>query len=177
LGLLFGCSFGLAQTAASAAGLRFDATWWQHTNSDEQQGFVYGYLDCRQVPNAAKASIVDYQNAVSVSVKTHATNDTSAVTDAIEGAARTLKSRDTSGAENYSGPHGFLNGGWWGDQAANWGDSDRGYLEGYLACASPPVTVQVVKRYQIAINHHYASGHHDDDNIADVLRHLMAPLG
>ena len=153
--------------------MRFDVVWWQNANSDEQQGFIYGYLDCRQIPKAAKASIVDYQNSVSISVKSQSTRDPNAITKAIESAAKTLKSRDTRGAEVYDGPHGFLDGGWWGDQPANWGDSDRGYLEGYLECALPPVTSQAVSKYQRAIDRHYASGTHDDDKIADVLQQLL----
>lgn len=179
-GLTFGCSVGQVQGAASDPGLlRFDAEWWQHTNSDEQQGFIYGYQDCRQPPKAAKASIDDYQKAVSAAVGTGKSSDPDVVTKAIEHAWTTLRARDTRGGENYSGPHGYLDGEWWGSFQGPWpsniADADRGYLEGYLECSSPPVTVKVVRRYQVSLNQHYASGRHDHDKIADVLKRLLKP--
>lgn len=159
--------------------LRFDAEWWKQANSSEQQGFIYGYWDCRQPSKAAKASIDDYQQAVSAALGTERNADPDAVTKAIEYAWTTLKSRDTRGGEFYSGPHGYLDGEWWGEYTDSWpsnvAEMDRGYVEGYLECSSTPVTVQTVRRYQTAINQHYASGLHSHDKIADVLHPLLKP--
>lgn len=160
--------------------LRFDARWWQHTNSDEQQGFIYGYMDCRQPQNAAKASIVDYQDAISEMMESQKTSNPKAVTEAIEYAWKTLKPREIDkSAEMNAGPYGFLDGEWWGGFEGPWplylASSDRGYLEGYLECASAFVTVQAVRRYQTAINQHYASGRESHDKIADVLQRLLHP--
>lgn len=179
-GLTCGCSISQMQGAASDPGvLRFDAKWWQQANSEEQQGFIYGYQDCRQPPKAAKASIVDYQKAVSGSLVTGKASDPDAVTKAIEQAWSTLSSRDSRAGENYTERHGYLDGEWWGGFPGAWppnlADADRGYLEGYLECASAPVTGQAVRRYQKAINQHYASGRHDHDKIADVLQRLLNP--
>jgi len=179
-GLSFGCSLGQVQgSAIDPRPLRFDAGWWQHASGDEQQGFIYGYQDCRQPPKAAKASIDDYQKAVSAAVGDGANSDPDVVTKAIEHAWTNLKSRDTRGGENYSGPHRYLDGEWWGSFSGEWPSNiaatDRGYLEGYLACASSPVRVKAVRRYQAAINQHYASGRHDHDKVADVLQRLLKP--
>jgi hypothetical protein len=179
-GLTFGCSLIHGQSAASDSGvLRFDAKWWHQADSDEQQGFIYGYLDCRQPPKAVKASIVDYQNAVTEALGTGKTSDPDAVTKAIEHAGTTLKSRDTRGAENYTETHGFLDGEWWGDfngpRPSGVASNDKGYVEGYLECSSAPVTLRAVRRYQTAISQHYASGRHSHDKIANVLQPLLKP--
>jgi hypothetical protein len=158
--------------------LRFDAKWWQHSESDEQQGFIYGYTDCRQPPKSSNASIVEYQNAVSAMMESQKMNDPNAVTKAIEQAWTTLKSSDIRGGENYGRPRGCLDGEWWGGFEGkpwppNLADDDGGYLEGYLECSSAPVTAQAVHRYQAALNRHYASGRYEHDKIADVLQGLL----
>jgi hypothetical protein len=177
--LVFGYSLRqMHGTTSNSDVLRFDANWWQYADSDEQQGFIYGYMDCRQPPKAAKASTVDYQNAVSEMMKSQKTSDPKAVTKAIEHAWKTLKPQviDKS-AEVYAGAHGFLDGEWWGGFDGHWplglADQNRGYLEGYIECASPPVTVQTVRRYQTTINRHYASGHHSHDKVANVLQSFL----
>lgn len=180
--LAFGWFITLRQGAASDSNvLHFDVKWWQQAASEEQQGFVYGYMDCRQPSKSSNASIDDYQNAVSGALETRKTTDQSAVTKAIEHAWATLKPRNIQGGENYSGPHGFLDGEWWGGFQGPWpprlAAADQGYLEGYLACSSPPVTVQAVHRYQTALNKHYASGRYSHDKIADILRRLLKPTG
>jgi hypothetical protein len=58
--------------------------WWHRATVDEQQGFIYGYLDCRQLPKAAKASISDYRDAVTLAMKSGGTRDANAVTKAID---------------------------------------------------------------------------------------------
>jgi hypothetical protein len=181
--LTIGSSLGRARGTAPAADvLRFDAEWWQHANTDERRGFIYGYMDCRQPPKAANASIVDYQNAVSEMLKSQKASGPKAVTNAIERAWKTLGSRDIPGGEDYSEPHGYLDGEWWGGFEGPWPpnfkNADQGYLEGYLQCSSALVSERMVRRYQTAINHHYASGRHDRDKIADVLEPLLrSPVG
>lgn len=155
--------------------LRFDANWWHRVDSNEQQGFIYGYMDCREPPKASSASIKDYQDAVTKSMDLR--RHSMAVTEAIEHAWRTLPSRQVSGGENFSERHGFLDGAWWGSGFQNLPSdptvADRGYLEGYLECSSPPVKVSSVRAYQKAINKHYESGVHEQDKIANVLEPLL----
>ena len=155
--------------------LRFDATWWRHADSDEQQGFIYGYMDCRLPPKPSNASTLEYSNAVSAMMRSQKASDPNAVTTAIEHAWRTLKSRDIQGGKNYGGPHGLLDGEWWGGfEGRPWPpnvvDADRGYLEGYLECSSAPVTVTMLRRYQAFLNQHFASGRYEHDKLADVLK-------
>jgi hypothetical protein len=180
----FCCSTSRAQRAGSDQSvLRFNAGWWQHVDGDEQQGFIFGYLDCRQPPNPAKASITAYQNSVSGMIEAGKTSDQTIVTKAIEHAWKTLRPQEIDkSAEVYARPHGFLDGEWWGEFSGSWPSNlasmDRGYLEGYLECSSAPVRVQVVHRYQTAINQHYASGRHSHDKVADVLNSLLKrPIG
>lgn len=91
--------------------IRFDAKWWHHTNSDEQQGFIYGYRDCRQPPDAPKVSINDEQSFVSMTLDSHKSDAPDAVTAALHLAWKTMKSQAIEkGAEVFAGPHGFLDG-------------------------------------------------------------------
>jgi hypothetical protein len=154
----------LSAFAEGRAPIRFNAEWWQRASSDEQQGFIYGYFDCRHTLHTARASIVDYQDAVTRIVESEKTSDQGTVDAAIERALKTVPPRDSRGAEHYDGPHGFLDGGWW-EQGA----SGRGYVEGYLDCGSTPVTVEEVRRYEAALDRHFASGRHEHEMIADVL--------
>jgi hypothetical protein len=176
IGFLFGCLRSEGQHPTS---LRFDVNWWQQANSDEQQGFIYGYIDCRRPSKSAGASIVDYQNAVSAILKQKETNSSGEVTEAIDRALTVLKSKASRSGENYSGLHGFLDGEWWGEFSGSrpWkiASNDRGYVEGYLACGTAPVTDETVREYQSAINRYYALGHHSHDKIADVLQRLLKP--
>lgn len=83
-------------------------------DGNEQQGFIFGYLDCRQPPNPANASITAYQNSVSEMIEAGKTSDQRIVTKAIEHAWKTLKSQEIDkSAEVYARPHGFLDGEWW----------------------------------------------------------------
>jgi hypothetical protein len=166
-------------SGADSGTVRFDAKWWSQAHSDEQQGFIYGYIDCRQPQRRSTASIVDYQNAVSATMDSQKTSDPNAVTKAVEHAWKTLKPQAVDkSAEVYAGPHGYLDGEWWGGfegrpRPSHVADADRGYLEGYLECSSPPVTLQDVRRYQTILNQHYVSGHHTHDKIANVLQPLL----
>jgi hypothetical protein len=177
--LCFGCVPLQSQARAADFGvIHFDARWWRHANSDEQQGFIYGYGDCRQPVNRPTVSIVDEQTFVSKALDSHEAGTPTSVTAAIQRAWNTLKSQKLlPGAEVFSGPHGYLDGEWWGGFDGPWPSylesADRGYLEGYLECSSAHVTSEAVRRYQVAINHHYASGRHSPDKIADVLQSLL----
>ncbi|MDW5265211.1 MULTISPECIES: hypothetical protein [Acidobacteriaceae] len=178
--MAIGSSLGQVSSAIQISNaLHFDATWWNQVYSEEQQGFIYGYLDCRPSPKTAKASIVDYQNAVTEELRTGKSGDRDAVAKAIQHAAATLKSGDIQGGENYTEPHGFLDGEWWGDfsgsRPLDIALNNKGYVEGYLVCSSIPVTVYTVRRYQSAIDRHYSGGRHSHDKIANVLQPLMKP--
>jgi hypothetical protein len=158
--------------------LRFDAQWWKAANSNEQQGFIYGYGDCRQSGKKPVVSIVDEQAFVSKTLNSRNSGAPDGVVAAIHLAWKTMRSQEIpKNAEVFSGPHGFLDGEWWGGFTGSWppglADADRGYLEGYLECASPPVTAQTVHRHQTAIDRHFASGRHDHDKIANVLLPLL----
>jgi hypothetical protein len=180
-GLSFSCSRGQVQGAATGpAVVRFNAKWWHQADSDEQQGFIYGYRDCLQPANAPLVGVDDEQAFVTKTVDSRQPGTPDAVTAALHLAWKTLKSRKIEkGGEVFTGPHGFLDGEWWGEfsgpRPTAVASNDKGYVEGYLECASAPVTAQAVHRYQMAINQHYASGRHSHDTIADVLPPLLNP--
>lgn len=179
INLVLVCFISRAQsTVSDPVVLRFNAKWWQHADSDEQQGFIYGYTDCIQPVKAPVVSIVVEQTFVSTALDSQKPDAPKTVPAAIKVAWASLKSEKIPpGAEVFGGPHGYLDGEWWGGFRGPWpselASSDRGYLEGYLECSSVPVTVQAVRRYQVAINQHYASGRHSQDKIADVLQRLL----
>ena len=99
----FCCSTSGAQRAASHPGvLRFDAEWWHQADSDQQQGFIYGYRDCRQPANAPIVSIVDEQAFVSKAVDSQKPKTPAAVTVAIHLAWKTMKSqKDREGCRGF----------------------------------------------------------------------------
>ncbi len=156
--------------------LKFDRKWWLQASSSEQQGFVYGYLDCRQYASPAKTSVNVYQQAVSKLLNGDRRPDS--VPAAIDHASITLPSRSLSGGESYSGPHGFLDGEMWGNFSGSFPPDvtaqDRGYTEGYLACALSAVHSVAVTHYQTLVTKYYASGRHDHDAIADVMKSIRA---
>jgi hypothetical protein len=171
----FGHSYSTAQRSDV---LHFDAQWWHHASSDEQQGFIYGYRDCVQPAGAPMVSIVDEQTFVSKTVDSQKVDRPNAVLAAIHLGWKTMKSQETpKNSEVFAGPHGFLDGAWWGGFSGDWPsdvtNADRGYLEGYLECSFPPVTARSVRLYQEAINKHYAAGLHERDKIANVLEGLL----
>jgi len=182
-GMIFGCPHGQAQNTTKAShGIRFDAAWWDQADSKEQMGFIVGYIDCRLPPHAANAPMVDYQNFVSKVMDSKKPGETRSVTAAIKRAEVTLKPpKPLPGGEVSSGPHGSFDGSWWGvfpgPRPLDVASSDMGYVEGYLECVSPPVTVQKVRWYQNGINKYYdhASDAHLSDAIADVLQRLLKP--
>jgi hypothetical protein len=160
--------------------LHFDAMWWINDAPDtERDGFLYGYRDCVQPHGAASGSIVEYRELVTKLLSSGAPSSPRSVTSAIHTAWKTLNAPPPLvGGEVYDGPHGFLDGSWWGGFAENnrpreVAESDRGYLEGYLACAAPPVTEDRVRRLQAAVNTHYATGEHESDFIAVVVHRLV----
>jgi hypothetical protein len=171
-------SFVLAQTKQDTA-LSFDAHWWLNDiSTNEQDGFVYGYRDCFQPQRAAVGSNVDYRDFVTNALSSTAPDAPRTAPAAIQLAWKTMKSRTPlPGGEVHKGPHGFLDGSWWGEfdgaRPPDVANSDRGYVEGYLACAAPPVTEARVQRLQAAIDAHYASGERENDAIAVVLQRLL----
>jgi hypothetical protein len=179
IGAVLCCCLSRADSSATKSDvLRFDKQWWNQASSDEQQGFIYGYRDCRQPAKAPLVSINDAQAFVSKILNSQKSTMSNAVTAAIHLSWKKMKSQAIpKNAEVFAGPHGFLDGEWWGGFSGAWPpklvEADRGYLEGYLECASAPVTVQMVRRYQTAINQHYGSGRHDHDKIANVLQSLL----
>jgi hypothetical protein len=174
-------TISLSTLCQTRSAMRFDAAWWARASSEEQQGFIYGYRDCRQPSKAPLVPVVDEQTFISNEIKSKGRKAPDAVTTAIVLSWKTLNSQTIpKGAEVFTGPHGFLDGGWWGGFSGRpWppdiADEDRGYLEGYLACSSPPVYAKSVRHYQLELNRHYASGRHDGDKIADVLMRLAHP--
>jgi hypothetical protein len=161
----------LSQTIGSKP-LRLDEKWWnQRIHDDEREGFVAGYLDCRPRSHGINASYQDYI----IFVGNHVTNS---VPETIELASRTMKPQTISkGGETWRGPHGFLNGGYWGSGSkkveAAWADLHRGYVEGYLACRKLQVTSSSVNQYVHGINNHYLNAKQEHDFIADVVNPLL----
>jgi hypothetical protein len=163
------------QVFAGAQTLTFNKKWWNSTLSDEQQGFIYGYQDCRQPKNAAAGSIVDYQNYVTHYLETHKTSHAQPVPFAIRTAERNMAPRIAlKGGEIWSGPHGYLDGGWWGLPDRNSLFHQQGFVEGYLFCATGKVNISSVGHYVNKVNAHYASKNTEHDAIADVLKRLIA---
>jgi hypothetical protein len=179
IGMVIGSALSQVLSTPKASDvLHFDPAWWKQADSDEQQGFIYGYLDCLQPAGAPEISINDVQAFISKTLASQKQITPNAVTVAIKLSLTAMKPRKIlKGGEVFTGPHGFLDGGWWGGFEGPWPpnvtDEDRGYLEGYLECSSPPVTIQAVGRYQAAINQHYASGKYEHDKIADVLQRIL----
>jgi hypothetical protein len=160
---------------AKSQTLTFNEKWWSHTLSDEQQGFIYGYQDCRQPKNAVVGSIVDYQDYVTHYLESHRVPDRQSVPFAIRTAEQHMKPRvPLKGGETWSGPHGYLDGGWWGLPDRNSLFQQRGFVEGYLFCATRKVNISSVEHYVDKVNAHYAAKSTERDAIADVLKPLIA---
>ncbi|SNT18379.1 hypothetical protein SAMN05421770_1059 [Granulicella rosea] len=169
IALSLATSMAVAQTASP---LRFDERWWNQAIHDaEREGFVAGYLDCLQSAHLG-ASYADYIQYVSANVS----DQPDSVPKTIQSATREMKSKAVlKGGENWSGPHGFLDGDYWGTGPVNhWLDSQNAFVEGYLACRQPPVTKRAVDRYTAAINRHYANPKLHRDKIANVLEEIIA---
>ena len=163
--------FVVASTLSAQTPLSFDRAWWNHLHDEEQKAFIFGYLDCRQIPHSPNVSAEKYQEFISSRTST----DTKAVPNDIELAVHRLRSDPIpKGAEIW--PHGWLNGAYWGSgpvQSA-WSETQRGFVEGYLACAKPDVTTSDVSHLVKKIDLHYLDEKKEHDKIADVLKHLLA---
>jgi hypothetical protein len=181
LGICFFCQDSFSQNpdilrSPHVRTLRFDSVWWNQADGDEQQGFLYGYEDCFQPKHPPNVSIDEEQNFVAGALQSEKRESVPA---AIRYSWKTVQSTPIlQGAEMWSGPHGYLDGGVWGGfEGQAWPfkvtGEDRGYIEGYLECDAPPVTVTEVKHYQSAMNRHYASGRYEHDKMAIVLQNLM----
>lgn len=160
----------LSVSSARAQRMDFNSTWWNHALSDEQQGFIYGNQDCRQPKHAASGSIVDYQEFVT----NHISKTPNSAITAIKTAEHEMKPRKIpKGGETWSGPHGYLNGGWWGLPDLNSSYQQRGFVEGYMSCAVGQVDARAVQKYVDEINKHYARPKTENDAIASVLQPLL----
>jgi hypothetical protein len=59
-----------------------------------------------------------------------------------------------------------------------WNSIEENRQDGFSGVQFRPREVQVVHRYQTAINQHYASGRHSHEKVADVLNSLLKrPVG
>ena len=163
----------ISQTVDSKP-LRLDEKWWNHEiHDDERQGFLAGYLNCRQFRHAVPATYVDYESFV----RDHVSDKANSVPEMIEIASRRMKPRNfPKGGEVWPGPHGFLDGGYWGSGPVQrgWIELQRGFVEGYLSCLRLPVTPSSVDHYVQELDRHYADEAREHDFIADVLKRLLA---
>ncbi|HWW24077.1 MAG TPA: hypothetical protein VNY78_09240 [Edaphobacter sp.] len=170
LGSLF---FVVASTLSAQTQLRFDRAWWNHLHDEEQTAFIFGYLDCRQIPHRPNVSAAKYQEFIASRTST----DAKAIPDAIEIAVHKLRSDPIpKRAEIWPESHGWLDGAYWGSgpvQSA-WRETHRGFVEGYLACAKPDVTMSDVSYLVKKIDLHYLDEKKEHDKIADVLKPLFA---
>jgi hypothetical protein len=165
--------FIAASTLSAQTPLSFDRIWWNHLQDGEQTAFIFGYLDCRQIPNLPKVSAKKYQDFILSSTSTGAKT----IPNDIELAIHRLRSDPTpKGAEIWSESHGWLDGAYWGSgpvQSA-WSETQRGFVEGYLACAKPNITKSDVSYIVKKIDLHYLNEKKEHDKIADVLKPLLA---
>jgi hypothetical protein len=170
LGSLF---FVVASTLSAQTPLRFDRAWWDYLHDEEQTAFIFGYLDCRQIPHSPKVSAAKYQEFIASRTSTNS----KAITNDIELAVHKLGSDPIPrGAEIWPESHGWLDGAYWGSgpvQSA-WSETQRGFVEGFLACVKPDVTTSEVSYLVKKIDLHYLDEKKEHDKISDVLKHLLA---
>jgi len=171
--LLGSVLFVLASTLSAQTPLRFDRGWWNHLHNEEQTAFISGYLDCRQIPHAPEVSAEKYQEFIS----SRTSDGAKAIPRDIERGAHRLKSDPIpKGAEIWPESHGWLDGAYWGSGSVQsaWSETQRGFVEGYLACAKPDVTTSDVSYLVKKIDLHYLDAKKEHDKIADVLKTLLA---
>jgi len=165
--LLIATSHLLAQTKLS-----FDRAWWDQLHSEEQTAFIFGYLDCGQFPHRPNVPAEKYQEFIA----SRSSSGPRAIPTDIELATEKLKSMPVDkGAETWPEPHGWLDGAYWGGGPAQpaWMDTQRGFVEGFLACAKPDSTMADVAYLVRKIDQHYLDPKKEHDKIADVLRPLL----
>jgi len=151
LGSLF---FIVASILSAQTQLRFDRAWWNHLHDEEQTAFIFGYLDCRQIPHRPNGSAAKYQEFIASRTST----DAKAIPNDIELAVHKLGSDPISrGAEIWPESHGWLDGAYWGSGPAQsaWLETQKGFVEGYLACVKPDVTTSEVSYLVKKIDLHY----------------------
>ena len=116
---------------------RFDGKWWSSADSDEQRGFIIGYIDCyydtvrRRV--RSKAITEEYQKALSQFYAAHPDQSSTTVPELMAKLVQTLKTsvQRQPGGEVWNDRHGYLDGQWWREST----DKERiGFLEGYTSC-------------------------------------------
>jgi hypothetical protein len=166
--LVIATSYSLAQTK-----LGFDRAWWNQLNSEEQTAFIFGYLDCRQLPHRPNVPAEKYQEFIA----SRTSSGPRAIPLDIELATHKLKSAPTpEGAETWHEPHGWLDGAYWGSGPvqSGWMGTQRGFVEGYLACAKSDAITADVGYFVRKIDRHYLDTKKEHDKIADVLNPLLA---
>jgi hypothetical protein len=166
--LVITTSHSLAQSKLS-----FDRAWWDQLHSKEQSAFIFGYLDCRQLPRTPNVPAEKYQEFIA----SRKTSGPRAIPTDIECATHKLKSTPIErGAETWPEPHGWLDGAYWGTGQVQpgWRDTQRGFVEGYLACAKSDATTADVAYFVRKIDLHYLDPNKEHDKIANVLNPLLA---
>ena len=160
--------------------VRFDSAWWTNANTNEQYGFVVGYLDCledsKRIP---AASYKDFQDFVSTSVKSASNAADLTIPAILNSSLLSIKPQlKDPGAEVSKERHGWRDGEWWGwTQAADsqFSDEHKGYVGGFSSCVSgsPVSDTHEIDRIVTALDRYYASENHDSRKIAYVIRPLI----
>jgi hypothetical protein len=164
---------------------RFDGKWWSAADSDEQRGFIIGYIDCyydtvrRRV--RSKAITEEYQKALSEFYAAHPDKSSSTVPEVMAKLVQTLKTtvQRQPGGEVWNERHGYLDGQWWREST----ERERiGFLEGYTSCYQQYVKTQRV-RFSLTAEEYSErltkycedpSVDHTNEKIAKVLHRLAA---
>ncbi len=136
--LLCFAPFGRAASDAGKAG-----EWWQSAPTEEQLGYVAGYIDCI-VCDAGHSSLGKeswYALAPRISARyaerpDTATQPVSAILKALMNEASTT-SPPAAGGEQYLEKHGFFDGEYWRQSEP---EHRLGFIEGYLDCWRTEVT-------------------------------------
>lgn len=164
---------------------RFDGSWWAAADSEEQQGFIVGFLDCyydtvkRRV--TSEAFTEEYQKAVSEFYVAHPNQNSTTVPETMVRLVQTLKSsrKALPGGEVWNESHGYFDGGYWNQST----DKERlGFLEGYIQCYKnymrrPRVRFsRSVEEYSGLLTKYFGDPkvNHEKEKIAHVLHRLAA---
>lgn len=180
--LVFLFSASLTTTASQK---RFDGKWWTSLDSDEQYGFIVGFIDCYQDTLRRKirsrATTQEYQRALDQFYAKHTDKNSVPVTDLMVTLVQTLKTSThyLPGGEVWTEPHGFLDDQYWREST----DKERiGFLEGYIHCYQkymrrPQVRFsRTAEEYSELLSKYFddPAVDHTDEKIADVLHRFAA---
>jgi hypothetical protein len=160
----------LLATAASAQSIHFNDAWWEKARNQEQEGFIWGYLDSPCIPPIS-ASGNDYIQFLNDYLPKH---PTVSVPAAMHVAATRMEPRKVvKGGDIWTEAHGFMDGDWWGDSHHGELDEKSGYVEAYLACKTGFASSHDVAKYVDAIDKYYDLPKHEHTKIAYVLEPLI----